>query len=62
MNPDYTDTFSSPAKRGNAAQNQFATSDALYGAAPPRSAQKKLSAVKIAEIGGSGNVKYLSHE
>ena len=48
------DTFASPAKRSNADKNLFATSDALYGTSPPRTAQKKLSAVKMAEIGGSG--------
>lgn len=54
------DTFKAPAKRSNAANSQFATSEKLYGAADSmRPAQKKLSAVKIAEIGGSGTVKPL---
>merc|ERR1711990_459029 len=37
MYPDAkdTDTFSSPAKKYAAASNQFATSEALYGAEPP---------------------------
>ena len=30
------DTFTSPAKRSAAASNQFATSEKLYGANPPR--------------------------
>ena len=54
------DTFTSPAKRSAAASNQFATSDALYGTDPPKQAQKKMSAVKMAEIGGCGAVKPLS--
>ena len=58
-NPNYTDAFSSPAKRSSAAQNQFTTTN--MNAPPPRSAQKKPSAVKTAEIGGSGTVKPLAH-
>ena len=55
------DTFVSPAKRSAAASNQFATSADLYGTDPPRPAQKKMSAVKIAEIGGSDTVNPLTH-
>ena len=55
------DTFTSPAKRSNAAQSQFATSDKLYGTDPPRPAQKKLTTVKMAELGGVDAVKPLSH-
>ena len=54
-----TDTFNAPAKRSSAANSQFATSEKLYGAEPMKPAQKKLSAVKIAEIGGSGCAKPL---
>ena len=56
------DTFTAPAKKSNAAQSQFLQSDALYGTAPPRPAQKKLSAVKVAEIGGSGTVEHLNYD
>ena len=56
------DTFTTPAKRSAAASNQFSTSEQLYGTDPPRAAQKKLSAVKIAEIGGSGTVKPAPHK
>ena len=56
-----TDTFTSGAKRSAAASNQFATSDSLYGGKLDRSAAKKMSKVKIAEIGGSDTVKPLSH-
>jgi hypothetical protein len=55
------DTFTAPAKRSAAAQNQFSTSVALYGGGPARPAQKKMTQAKIAEIGGSGTVKPLSH-
>lgn len=55
------DTFSAPAKRSAAAQNQFSTSDALYGNGPTRPAQKKMTQAKYAEIGGSDTVKPLSH-
>ena len=58
-NPNYTDAFTSPAKKSSAAQNQFTTSDMF--SPPARSAQKKPSAVKTAEIGGSGTVKPLSY-
>jgi len=63
MFPNETDkdTFKSPSKKTRQGQNQFATSAALYGTDPPRTAQKKMSTVKIAEIGGSGTVKPLAH-
>ena len=54
------DTFTSPAKRSNAAQNQFSTSIQLYGGQPQRSAQKKMTTTKIAEINGSNTVKPLN--
>ena len=47
------DTFVATAKRSNAGQNMFMSSSALYGDAAAKPAQKKLSAVKVAEIGGS---------
>ena len=56
-----TDTFAAPAKRSAAAQNQFASSSQLYGTDAGRPAQKKPTAAKIAEIGGSDTVKPLSH-
>ena len=56
-----TDTFTSPAKRSAAASNQFSTSEQLYGGKAIRTEQKKLSSVKMAEIGGSDTVKPLSH-
>ena len=54
------DTFSSPAKRSNAASNQFSTSIQLYGGQPQRSAQKKLTTTKMAEINGTNSVKPLN--
>lgn len=56
------DTFTAPAKRSNAASNMFMQSDSLFGTDPPRQAQKKLSAVKVAEIGGSGTVKPMGYD
>ena len=64
MFPDQRDkdTFASPAKRSSAAQNQFSTSIQLYGEGNQgRSAQKKMTAAKISEIGGSNTVKPLNY-
>ena len=56
-----SDMFSSPAKKSNAAQNQFASSDILYSnSPPPRPSSKQLSAAKVAELRGSGTVEPLS--
>ena len=56
------DTFTAPAKRSDARRNQFMPSEALYGETQQRSAMKKQSSVKTAEIGGSGAVKPLSYD
>ena len=63
MYPDQkdNDTFTAPAKRTNA-QNMFMSSSALYGDAEPRPAQKKLSKVKVSEIGGSYTVEPLNYD
>ena len=63
MFPNETDkdTFVGGAKRTDASKNQFATSTQLYGDEPERPSRMKMSSVKIAEIGGSGTVKPLSH-
>ena len=37
------------------------TSSALYGDADPRPAQKKISTVKVAEMGGSNKVTYMNY-
>ena len=55
------DTFTSPAKRNRPGTNQFMTSSALYGDADPRPAQKKISTVKVAEMGGSNKVTYMNY-
>ena len=56
------DTFTAPAKRTGAKGNMFMQSETLFGDEPARPAQKKLSAVKIAEIGGSGAAKHASFD
>ena len=60
MYPDAkdTDTFTAPAKRSTA-PSQFQTSESIYGVDNPRPAQKKISTVKNAELGGSDTVKPL---
>ena len=61
-NPNITDgdMFSSPQKKTRPSQNQFATSDLLYGGQEERKCAKKGSAVKSAEISGSNAVKHLT--
>ena len=63
MFPNETDkdTFVGGSKRTDPSKNQFATSSTLYGDEPERPSRMKMSTVKIAEIGGSGIVKPLSH-
>ena len=55
------DTFQSPSKGYRPQQNQFATSNILYGGQEEKKQQKKLSSVKTAEIGGSNAVNYLDN-
>jgi hypothetical protein len=55
-----SDTFTSPSKKTNTAMLQTMTSDQIYASSPaPRQQVKKASAIKTAEITGSGTVKYM---
>ena len=54
------DMFSSPQKKTRAGVSQFATSDTLYGGREEVKQQKKGSAVKNAELGGSNAVTHLT--
>ena len=56
----YSVVLSLPQKKTRAGVSQFATSDILYGGKEEVKQQKKGSAVKNAELGGSNAVTHLS--